>query len=181
MLPHRLRALPLRWRLLGVALGLIAVALALTALVVSVLLHRYLIGQTEQELKVYAASIASITSDETTALADVRGKLPTGFTVRTIHLADGTIESIGEAVTAQSRAVIPVLKPTDGRVTRAGAGGTPFTVGSQSGDGQWMAIAQLDAAGSHIHVVALPLDQLDRIATQRELRAIGSLETGNEQ
>lgn len=30
-------------------------------------------------------------------------------------------------------------------------------------------------------LLALPLDQLDRIATQRELRAIGSLETGNEQ
>ena len=41
-----MRALPLRWRLLGVALGLIAVALALTTLVVSVLLTRYLMGQT---------------------------------------------------------------------------------------------------------------------------------------
>jgi two-component system OmpR family sensor kinase len=157
-----MRALPLRWRLLGVALGLIAVALALTTFVVSVLLNRYLMGQTEQELKVYAASIASITSDETTELGNVKPRLPTGFTVRTIHLEDGTIESVGEAVTEPNRAAIPVLKPSDPQVKS----GTPFTVGSQGGDGQWLALAQLDSSRTHIHVVALPLRQLDRTVNQ---------------
>jgi two-component system, OmpR family, sensor kinase len=161
-LVRRLRALPLRWRLLGVALGLIAVALALTTFVVSVLLTRYLMGQTEQELKVYAASIASITSDETTELGSIRPRLPSGFTVRTIHLEDGTVESIGEAVLEPNRAAIPPLTASDPRV-RSNA---TFTIGSQGGDGQWLAIAQLDNARKHIHVVALPLRQLDRTVTQ---------------
>ena len=161
-LPRRMRALPLRWRLLGVALGLIAVALALTTLVVSVLLTRYLMGQTEQELKVYAASIASITSDEKTELGDAKPRLPTGFTVRTIHLEDGTVESIGEALGEPHPAAIPPLTASEPHVRNS----TAFTVGSQGGDDQWLALAQLDAAHRHIQVVALPLRQLDGTVTQ---------------
>ncbi|MEO5744709.1 MAG: hypothetical protein ABIQ53_09005, partial [Terracoccus sp.] len=53
--PRRLRALPLRWRLLTVALGLVLVALLLTMVAVSNLMGRYLLGQAEQELRVYGA------------------------------------------------------------------------------------------------------------------------------
>ncbi len=173
-LPRRLRALPLRWRLLGVALGLIVTALALTALVVSVLLHRYLVGQTEQELKVYAASIASITSDPRTRLGDVKGRLPTGFTVRTVHLAEGRVESITEAVTPQSPPVLPTLSPTSPQVTPPNTrDGRTFEVPSASDDGSWMAIAQLDPSRTNIHVVALPLAQLDRTVNQFLLYAAG--------
>src|SRR6476620_8480934 len=77
----RLQAMPLRWRLLAVTLGLIAVALAVTSLVVSALLRVYLVNQTEQELRVYSASLSSIDPAELSAAGP---QLPTGFTTRII-------------------------------------------------------------------------------------------------
>ncbi|MEO6999077.1 MAG: hypothetical protein ABI112_13425, partial [Terracoccus sp.] len=64
--PRRLRALPLRWRLLTVALGLILIALLLTMVVVSNLMGRYLLGQAEQELRVYGAGIARLQVEQAT-------------------------------------------------------------------------------------------------------------------
>src|SRR3954447_25270453 len=77
-LTRRLRAMPLRWRLLGVTLGLVAAALAVTALTVSALLRVYLLNQVEQELHVYAASVASFEAAE---LSETQPRLPSGFTV----------------------------------------------------------------------------------------------------
>src|SRR6476646_11043986 len=87
----RLRAMPLRWRLLAVTLGLITVALAITSLVVSALLRVYLVNQTEQELKVYAAGLSSIDSAE---LQEAQTQLPTGFTARLIDLRTGVSTSL---------------------------------------------------------------------------------------
>src|SRR5689334_3304196 len=92
----RLRAMPLRWRLLAVTLGLITVALAITSLVVSALLRVYLVNQTEQELKVYAASLGSI---DPTELKEAKSQLPTGFTLRVIDLRTGGSTSLSEAAT----------------------------------------------------------------------------------
>src|SRR6476619_933735 len=102
----RLRAMTFRWRLLAVTLGLIAVALAVTSLVVSALLRVYLLNQTEQELRVYAASLSSIDPAELSAAGP---QLPTGFTTRIIDVRTGSVSSLGEAVTEQDKTQIPNL------------------------------------------------------------------------
>src|SRR6478736_147109 len=138
-LTRRLRAMPLRWRLLGVTLGLVAAALAVTALVISALLRVYLLNQAEQELKVYAASIASFEAAE---LSATQPRLPSGFTLRTIDLDTGQVRSLGEAVTEPDQADIPAMAANDPRVTDAAA----FRVGSVGGDGQCIAPAQIAPA-----------------------------------
>lgn len=147
--------MPLRWRLLAVTLGLIAVALAVTSLVVSALLRVYLLNQTEQELKVYAASLTSI---DTAELRAATPQLPTGFTTRVIDVSTGKAVSLGEAVTENDQAQIPTLSPTDSRVTSH----VPFQIGSSDGDAQWLALAQLNETRTEIYVLALPLGPLDR-------------------
>src|SRR3954463_14147641 len=158
-LTRRLQAVPLRWRLLGVTLGLIAIALTVTALVVSALLRVYLINQTEQELRVYAASLSSIEADE---LKRARTALPTGFTARIVNISTGHVDSLGEAVFEPNRAEIPRLKPTDPHVTE----GKSFRVGSAGGDGEWLALAQLNEGRADIVVVALPLRPLQATVNQ---------------
>jgi len=153
-LTRRLRAMPLRWRLLGVTLGLVAAALTVTALVISALLRVYLLNQAEQELHVYAASVASFEAAE---LSETQPRLPSGFTLRTIDLDTGKSRSLGEAVTEPDQADIPALRANDPRVTDAAT----FQVGSVGGDGQWIALAQVDQAGTDIYVFALPLRPLD--------------------
>ncbi|GAA3714123.1 HAMP domain-containing sensor histidine kinase [Terrabacter ginsenosidimutans] len=155
----RLRAMPLRWRLLGVTLGLIAVALAITSLVVSALLRVYLVNQTEQELKVYAAGLSSIDSAE---LQEAKTQLPTGFTARLIDLRTGVSTSLGEAFTEPNQAEIPPLSATDYRVTSR----VPFRIGSTDGDAEWLALAQLNERRNEIYVLALPLSPLDRTVNQ---------------
>src|SRR4051812_23264854 len=158
-LTSRLQAVPLRWRLLGVTLGLIAIALAVTALVVSALLRAYLVNQTEQELRVYAASLSSIEADE---LKRARTDLPTGFTARIINISTGQVDSLGEALFEPNRAAIPRLTPTEPRVTE----GRSFRVGSVGDDGQWLALAQLNEGRADIVVVALPLRPLQATVNQ---------------
>src|SRR6478736_2400562 len=106
----RLRAMPLRWRLLAVTLGLIAVALAVTSLVISALLRVYLLNQTEQELRLYSASLSSINPTE---LRTVRPQLPTNSTTRVIDVRTGKATSLGEAVTEPNQAQIPPLSPSN--------------------------------------------------------------------
>ncbi|MER7073465.1 ATP-binding protein [Terrabacter sp. NPDC000476] len=156
---QRLRAVPLRWRLLGVTLGLIAVALALTTLVVSALLRSYLLNQAENELGVYAASISSIDARE---LAEVGTRLPSGFTARTTDVRTGSTVSIFEAVTESDRARIPALRATSPQVVDR----RPFRVDSMSGQGQWLALAQLNESGTLVVVTALPLRPLDSTVNQ---------------
>jgi two-component system, OmpR family, sensor kinase len=165
-LMSRLRAMPLRWRLLGVTLGLVAAALAVTALVISALLRVYLLNQAEQELKVYAASIASF---EAADLSETQPRLPSGFTLRTIDLGTGKARSLGEAVTEPDEAAIPAMGADDPRVTD----GASFRVGSVGGDGQWIALAQVDEAGKDIYVFALPLRPLDSTVNRFLLYATG--------
>ena len=153
-LMRRLRAMPLRWRLLGVTLGLVAAALAVTALVISALLRVYLLNQAAQELRVYAASVASFEAAE---LSETQPRLPSGFTLRTIDLDSGKVRSLGEAITEPDQADIPAMGADDPRVTE----GTTFPVGSVGGDGEWIALAQVDQAGTDIYVFALPLRPLD--------------------
>jgi two-component system OmpR family sensor kinase len=157
-LPQRLRALPLRWKLLAVSLGLILVALALTMVVVSALLHGYLLNQAEQELRVYGASIARL------PLADSVGSgkpLPSGFTLR-ITLP-GTTEqlSLGEAITEAGRAEIPSLEPDDPRVTSDRV----FTVPSVGGGSDWLAFAFTNTDQATL-VVAIPVRPLDNTVNQ---------------
>ncbi len=165
-LTRRLRAMPLRWRLLGVTLGLVAAALAVTALTVSALLRVYLLNQVEQELHVYAASVASFEAAE---LSETQPRLPSGFTVRTIDIDGGNVHSLGEAVTEPDRADIPALRPDDPRVSDP----TTFPVGSVGSDATWIALAQLDQARTHIYVFALPLHPLDSTVNQFLLYATG--------
>lgn len=162
----RLRAMPLRWRLLAVTLGLIAVALAVTSLVVSALLRVYLLNQTEQELRVYAASLSSIDLAELSAAGP---QLPTGFTTRIIDVRTGSVISRGEAVTEQDQAQIPNLSASDPKVT----GRVPFRIGSTGGDAEWLALAQLNEPRTQIYVLALPLSALDRTVDRFLLYAAG--------
>lgn len=157
-LSHRLRAVPLRWRLLAVTLGLIAVALAVTSLVVSALLRAYLVNQTEQELQVYASSLASVRLSE---FQRAKSSLPTNFTARVIDVRTGKPVSLSEATTESDKAEIPALAPTDPRVT-----GATFPVSSSGGEVQWLALAQLNDERSAIVVVALPLRPLEATVTQ---------------
>ncbi|MBC9822221.1 HAMP domain-containing sensor histidine kinase [Terrabacter sp. MAHUQ-38] len=158
-LTRRLRTTPLRWRLLAVTLGLIAVALAATSLVVSALLRVYLVNQTEQELDVYASSLAAVQLSE---LQRAGSSLPTNFTARIIDLTTGRVESLGDAAFEADRAAIPNLPLSDPRVTNH----TTFDVSSQGGEGQWLALARLNDEGSAIVVVALPLRPLEATVTQ---------------
>ena len=147
---RRLRAMPLRWRLLAVTLGLIAVALAMTSLVVSALLRVYLLNQTEQELRVYAASLASIDAAE---LSEAGPQLPTGFTPAIIDLDTGRSTSLGEAVTEPDQAEIPVLPPpTPGSRRR-----DPSRSARPAATGEWLALAQLNETGNESTSWPLPL------------------------
>ncbi|XGX79736.1 Adaptive-response sensory-kinase SasA [Terrabacter sp. BE26] len=162
----RLRTMPLRWRLLGVTLALIAIALAVTSLVVSALLRVYLLNQTEQELAVYAASLATIDPAELKADSP---QLPTGVTTGMIDARTGRSRTIGEAVTESNQAEFPRLSPSDPRVRNH----TAFRIGSSDGAGEWLARAQLNEAGTEIYVVAVPLGPLDRTVDQFLLYAAG--------
>ncbi|HET7398791.1 MAG TPA: HAMP domain-containing sensor histidine kinase [Intrasporangium sp.] len=153
-LPRRLRALPLRWRLLAVALALILVALALSMVATSALLNRYLLGQAEQELRLYGASVARLQVSE---FEEGRALLPTGFTLRVNVARTEQQLSLGEAVTERDRAAIPVLAPGDEVVAQQRV----FTVGSVGGGTDWLALAIANTDRSATFVVALPLRQLD--------------------
>jgi two-component system, OmpR family, sensor kinase len=165
-LSRRLRAVPLRWRLLGVTLGLIAVALAVTSIVVGPLLREYLVSQTEQEVKVYAASLASVDPDE---FPRSDSPLPAGFTARAVNVDTGAVIPLGEATFENDRAAFPTLTPTDSKVTS----GRPFRVGSVNGPGEWLAFAQVNDRSTYIVAVALPLRPLESTVTQFLLYAAG--------
>jgi two-component system OmpR family sensor kinase len=142
-----------------VALGLILVALVLTLMVTSALLNRYLMGQAEQELRLYAASVTRV---QTSQLEEGKPLLPTGFTLRVIPKNSDTQLSFGEAVTERARADIPVIRPDDPRVVQ----GRTFTVGSVGGGVDWLALASTNADKSSVFVVALSLRSLDATADQ---------------
>ncbi|MFM6849493.1 MAG: sensor histidine kinase, partial [Terrabacter sp.] len=158
-LPRRLGAVPLRWRLLGVTLGLIAVALAVTAIVVSALLRAYLLNQTEQEVEVYAASLASVEAEE---FPRAGSPLPAGFTARAVNIQTGAVVPLGDVTLEPDRAALPNLTVGDPRVTSA----RPFRVGSVGGFGEWLAYAQVNDRGTYIVSVALPLRPLDATVSQ---------------
>jgi len=163
----RLRALPLRWRLLGVALGLILVALAITTVVVSALLRGYLLNQTEQELRVYAGSLASV---EARDIPRTNNAQPAGFTARLINVRSGSVTPIGEAtLVAPDRPAIPTLTSADPQV-RANK---PFEVGSVEGPGRWLVFAQLNNQRTDIVAVALPLRPLESTVSRFLLYAAG--------
>ncbi len=154
---HWLPSLPLRWRLLTVSLGLILVALALTMVVTSTLLNRYLIGQAEQELRVYGAGVVRL---ELTELDPAAPLMPTGFTLRLNE--NGRQRSIGESVTEADHADIPILSPDDPLVT----GQRTFIVGSRGGGVEWLALALPNPQHSGTYVVALSLRPLGDTVTQ---------------
>ena len=131
-------------------LGLIAVALAITSLVVSALLRVYLLNQTEQELRVYAASLSSIDPAELSAAGP---QLPTGFTARIIDLRTGSVSSLGEAVTEQDRADDP--EPVGVR-PRGSRGASPSGSARPAATREWLALAQLNEPRSEIYVARPP-------------------------
>ncbi|MDN5797038.1 MAG: HAMP domain-containing histidine kinase [Intrasporangium sp.] len=151
--------MPLRWRLLAVALSLILVALVLTLVVTSALLNRYLLGQAEQELRLYAASLARL---QPTQLEPDHPVLPTGFTLRVIPAQGDNQLSFGESVTEKDRADIPLIRPDDPRVED----GRVFTVGSVGGGVHWLALATTNTDRSATFVVALSLRNLDDTVDQ---------------
>jgi two-component system OmpR family sensor kinase len=155
----RLRALPLRWRLLGVALGLILVALSILTLVVSALLRQYLIGQSDQELAVYADSIARYQAQDL-----VQGKpvLPSGFTLRLMPVGSTETINLGEAATEPDSPALPHLGPEDDEVET----GTSFQVPSESGGSSWLAMARPTADDKAAFIVALPLRGLESTVQQ---------------
>lgn len=154
---HRLPSPALRWRLLAVALGLTLLALALTLVVTSALLNRYLLGQTEQELRVYGTGVAQL---EIAHLERGRPVLPSGFTLRVNE--NGAQRSIGESVTEKDRADIPILRPDDPLVT----GQRVFTVGSRGGGTGWLALALPNPDNNGTYVVAVSLRPLDDTVRQ---------------
>ena len=136
------------------ALGLILIALLATMVVVSNLLGRYLLGQAEQELRVYGAGIARLQVEQATQGVS---PLPSGFTLRYLPVGAEAQVSLGEAATETARADIPNLAPTDQLVTQ----GTTFVVGSQgANDEQWLALALTDPKRDATFVLALPLRPL---------------------
>jgi two-component system OmpR family sensor kinase len=149
-----------------VTLGLIAVALAVTSLVVSALLRVYLLNQTEQELGVYAASLASV---EASDIPRASAGLPAGFTARLVNIGTGSVTPIGEATVETDRPSIPTLTAGDVRVMTA----TTFPVDSVGGTSQWLALAQLNEKRTDIVVVALPLRPLEATVSQFLLYAAG--------
>jgi two-component system OmpR family sensor kinase len=153
------RHLPLRWRLLAVALGLILIALVLTLMVTSALLNRYLLGQAQQELRLYAASVTRV---QISQLEQGQTLLPTGFTLRVIPSNSDTQLSFGESVTERDRADVPLIRPTDPRVVQSRA----FTVGSIGGGVEWLALASTNSDRSAVFVVALSLRGLDATVDQ---------------
>ncbi|GAB3054630.1 hypothetical protein GCM10027053_14380 [Intrasporangium mesophilum] len=153
-LPRRMRALPLRWRLLGVALGLILVALVTTALVVSALLRSYLHNQLEQELGVYASSLSAIDPGD---LGDGGSNVPTGFIGRIVNIKTGSVTALGRSVLERDSAKIPKLPVTDSHIRDR----KPFEVPSVGGEGQWLALSELNGKKTDIISVALPLRPLD--------------------
>jgi two-component system OmpR family sensor kinase len=154
-----MRAIPLRWRLLTVALSLILIALALTLVVTSALLNRYLLDQASQELRLYAASVSRL---QTTQLDDTHPPLLTGFTLRVIPAHGNAQRYLGEAVTEQDKADIPLIRPNDIRVRK----GLVFTVGSIGGGVRWLALATTNQDKSETFVVALSLRNLDNTVDQ---------------
>jgi two-component system OmpR family sensor kinase len=156
---RRLRTMPLRWRLLGVALGLILVALSVTTVVVSALLNRYLLGQSEQELRVYATSIARFDAAD---LINKQPVLPTGFTLRVMPVGETEAITLGEAATEADTVAIPYLSPESSAVES----GEPFTLPSVGGGVDWLALAMPTADDTATFVVALPLRQLHSTVTQ---------------
>jgi len=168
---RRLRALPLRWRLLAVTLGLVAAALAVTSLAVSALLRGYLVSQTEQELEVYAASLASV---ELSELQATSSQLPSNFTAKVLDLSTGEITNLRDAALLEaSTPALPTPKLTDTNLLEP----STFQVGSATGEGQWLALAKLNEEGSGIVEVALPLRPLEATVSQFLLyaAAIGAI------
>jgi two-component system OmpR family sensor kinase len=135
-------------------LGLILVALAITALVVSALLRSYLLNQTEQELRVYGDNLPSTTITP-------GPNLPTGFTAKSMT-ADGHVHTIVESATETDEADIPFLPPNDPKV----ASNEPFTVPSESGGSDWLALAHADPRKKTTYVVALPLRPLNNTVSR---------------
>ncbi len=159
-LSRRLGAVPLRWRLLAVTLGLTAVALAVTSIVVGALLRSYLVSQAEQEVKVYAASLASVEPDELPRSAST---LPTaGFTARAVNIRTGDVVQLSEATLEASRAALPNLTVDSPEVRDK----KNFKVGSVNGPGEWVAYAQVNDRRTYIIVVALPLRPLESTVGQ---------------
>lgn len=166
-LSRRLRAVPLRWRLLGVTLGLIAVALAVTSLVVSALLRAYLVNQTEQELDVYAASLASV---ELSELQATGSQLPSNFTAKVLDLSTGEVTNLRDAVLVEpATPALPTPSLTDTNILEP----STFEVGSATGEGRWIAHARLNDAGTGVVEVALPLRPLESTVSQFLFYAAG--------
>ncbi len=156
----RLSALPLRWRLLGVATGLILVALVLTTVSTGALLRGYLLGQAEQELRLYGTSVTTL---QLTQIEQGKSLLPTGFTLR-VQPADADRQvSIGEAVTTSDRADIPIIRPDSPLVQE----GLTFPISSVAEDGvPWLGLAFPSEDQAATIVIALPLGELEATVDQ---------------
>jgi two-component system OmpR family sensor kinase len=164
---RKLEALPLRVRLIAVLVVLLVIAMTLTGAATTTLMRRSLLGSVDQELR------QAVVPTATAALDQLRGRsspgVPTNYAVRFMP-TDGSAPIDGPDPAADTdHPDIPLLKLNDPRVRH----GTPFTVGSIDGPGQWRVVAGALRGGSATFAVAVSLHGVDE--TVRRLRLLVTL------
>ncbi len=168
----RLETLPLRLRLVAVVVLLLAAGLTASGLIVNVLLSKYLLERTDDELRTYggiAAEVAYGTHGTQT--------IQPNFTVR-LYLPDGS-SAVTVADAATEPDAEPVLPPLSTE-SRNVIFSTPFTVPSAGDEHlEWRVIAGLNQRQDAVYAVAVPLrrmqDTLRNAQTYSSLIGLGVL------
>ncbi len=91
-----LDALPLRAKLIVATLGLLAIALVLTAIVTGTATHRFLIDQTDDELRQLSRTVAPLQLQQ---LLNDQSLIPVNFTLRVV--TPSGVVKVGDAVGAE--------------------------------------------------------------------------------
>ena len=149
----RLQAIPLRARLIAVVVLLLAAALAASGLIVNILLSKYLLERTDDELRTYGGIAAEVAYGTYGAQT-----IQPNFTVR-LYLPDGThgITLADAATEADAEPVMPQLSMTNPAVVYS----RPFTVPSVGADDlEWRVVAGVNQSRDAVYAVAVPLRQM---------------------
>jgi len=150
----RLQTVPLRARLIAVVVLLLAAALAASGLIVNVLLSRYLLDRTDDELRTYGGIAAEVAYGTQGAQT-----IQPNFTVR-LYLPDGTrgVTVADAATESDAEPLIPQLTSASQDVVLS----RPFTVPTISGDDdlEWRVIAGVNQNKDAVYAVAVPLRQM---------------------
>jgi two-component system OmpR family sensor kinase len=154
---RRLEALPLRLRLLAIMLVLLLAALTLTASATTVLMRQDLTGRVDQDLQRAWPSVAQ-QALETLVRQQGATRLPSGYAV-VFYPADGSNPVELDPTGEQLRPALPAHLPLTSSLVRSGK---PFTIGSDSDNTSWRAIAGRTRDFSATFIVAVPLSSVDR-------------------